>query len=170
MTPEQAKFAAELYLQGLESELAATRKVLAAVPDAKKNYRPDDHARTAGELAAHIASSDIWFLNGIAKCDFTPEPDKEFKSVAEIVKYYEREFPAAIAKIRAMPGEKLAKPVTFFGMFNFSVAAYLGFMNNHSIHHRGQLATYLRPMGAKVPSIYGGSYDEPFQGPAAAGQ
>jgi len=65
--------------------------------------------------------------------------------------------------IRAMPGEKLAKPVTFFGMFNFPVAAYLGFMNNHSIHHRGQLATYLRPMGAKVPSIYGGSYDEPFQ-------
>jgi uncharacterized damage-inducible protein DinB len=35
-------------------------------------------------------------------------------------------------------------------------------LNNHSIHHRGELATYLRPMGSKVPSIYGGSYDEPF--------
>jgi uncharacterized damage-inducible protein DinB len=46
-------------------------------------------------------------------------------------------------------------------------AFYLGFLNNHSIHHRGQLATYLRPMGAKCPSIYGGSYDEPFQ-PAAS--
>jgi uncharacterized damage-inducible protein DinB len=30
---------------------------------------------------------------------------------------------------------------------------------SHSIHHRGQLSTYLRPMGAKVPSIYGESYD-----------
>jgi uncharacterized damage-inducible protein DinB len=39
-------------------------------------------------------------------------------------------------------------------------------LNNHSIHHRGELATYLRPMGSKVPSIYGGSYDEPL--PAAA--
>ena len=29
----------------------------------------------------------------------------------------------------------------------------------HSIHHRGQLSMYLRPMGAKVPSIYGESYD-----------
>ena len=29
----------------------------------------------------------------------------------------------------------------------------------HGIHHRGQLAVYLRPMGAKVPSIYGESYD-----------
>jgi uncharacterized damage-inducible protein DinB len=41
-------------------------------------------------------------------------------------------------------------------------------MNNHSIHHRGQLATYLRPMGAKVPRIYGGSADEPMELPATA--
>jgi uncharacterized damage-inducible protein DinB len=27
------------------------------------------------------------------------------------------------------------------------------------IHHRGQLSTYLRPMGAAVPSIYGPSAD-----------
>jgi uncharacterized damage-inducible protein DinB len=169
MTPEQAKFTAQLYIQGMEAELAATKKVLAAVPEAKKNYRPDEHARTAAELAAHIASSDIWFLNGVAKCDFTPEPDREFKTIAEIVQYYDREFPAAIAKIKAMPGEKLAQKVPFFGTFDFPVAAYLGFANNHSIHHRAQLSTYLRPMGSKVPSIYGGSYDEPFQMPAGAG-
>jgi uncharacterized damage-inducible protein DinB len=29
-----------------------------------------------------------------------------------------------------------------------------------SIHHRGQLSTYLRPMGLKVPSIYGRSGDD----------
>jgi uncharacterized damage-inducible protein DinB len=46
-------------------------------------------------------------------------------------------------------------------------AFYLQFLNNHSIHHRGELATYLRPMGSKVPQIYGGSYDEPFQPPAS---
>jgi len=39
---------------------------------------------------------------------------------------------------------------------------YLTFVEKHSIHHRGQLATYLRPMGSKVPDIYGGSADEPF--------
>jgi len=31
---------------------------------------------------------------------------------------------------------------------------------SHSAHHRGQLSVYLRPMGAKVPSIYGESYDD----------
>jgi hypothetical protein len=41
---------------------------------------------------------------------------------------------------------------------------FLGLVNNHGIHHRRQLMTYLRPMGSKVPPIYGGSADEPFQG------
>jgi uncharacterized damage-inducible protein DinB len=45
---------------------------------------------------------------------------------------------------------------------------YVAFMSNHSIHHRGQLSTYLRPMGSKVPSIYGGSADEPITRPSAA--
>jgi len=30
-----------------------------------------------------------------------------------------------------------------------------------AIHHRGQLSAYLRPMGAKVPSICGPSADDP---------
>jgi uncharacterized damage-inducible protein DinB len=40
---------------------------------------------------------------------------------------------------------------------------YLSFVNNHSIHHRGELATYLRPMGSKVPAIYGPSADEEWK-------
>ena len=60
---------------------------------------------------------------------------------------------------------QLLTPVDFLGVFNMPAAFYLAFLNNHSIHHRGELATYLRPMGAKVPSIYGGSYDEPFKMP-----
>jgi uncharacterized damage-inducible protein DinB len=53
--------------------------------------------------------------------------------------------------------------VDFMGAFNFPAVVYLSFLNNHSIHHRGELATYLRPIGSKVPSIYGGSYDEPMK-------
>lgn len=168
MNHEQATFTAHMFADGLEREYATTRKVLAAVPEGKKDYRPDENARTAFALASHIASSDVWFLNGIVKGEFVPEPDKSFGSVAEIVAYYEREFPAALAKVKAMPADKLAGTIPFFGMFNLPAAAYLGFVNNHCIHHRGQLATYLRPMGAKVPNIYGGSYDEPMQMPAGA--
>ena len=61
-----------------------------------------------------------------------------------------------------MSGEQLAGIVDFYGMFQLPAAAYLNFANVHCVHHRGQLAAYLRPMGGKVPSIYGGSADEPM--------
>jgi len=54
--------------------------------------------------------------------------------------------------------------IPFFGVMEMPAVAYLNFMNLHTAHHRGQLSTYLRPMGSKVPSIYGGSADEPFKG------
>jgi uncharacterized damage-inducible protein DinB len=168
MTPEQAKFTAQFFVQGLENEYGITKRVIAAIPETKKDYRPDPNARTAFELASHLASTEVWFLNAIAKGDLTPEDDKKFKSVAEIVAYYDKEFPAALAKIKALPAEKLAQPLAAFGVFNYPTAVYLAFTNNHSIHHRGQLATYLRPMGSKVPNIYGGSFDEPMQMPAGA--
>ena len=57
--------------------------------------------------------------------------------------------------------------VDFFGLFKSPAVALMGFANNHGIHHRGQLAAYLRAMGSKVPAIYGGSADEPFQAAAA---
>ena len=41
------------------------------------------------------------------------------------------------------------------------IGQFLWFILFDSIHHRGQLSTYLRPMGGKVPAIYGPSADEP---------
>ena len=59
--------------------------------------------------------------------------------------------------------DKLTKPVPLFGVMELPAVAYLNLLNLHSSHHRGQLSTYLRPMGSKVPAIYGGSADEPMQ-------
>jgi len=88
------------------------------------------------------------------------EADKP-KTVAELVAWYDKNMKRALARVQAMTAAQAATPVQFF-MFNFPAVFYLGFLNNHSIHHRGELATYLRPMGSKVPSIYVGSFDEPM--------
>ena len=112
------------------------------------------------------------FLDQIAEGKFVmPDPryDKEKpNTVAELVAWYDKNFQRVLQRVRAMTPAQLATPINFVGMFNLPGVFYLGFMNNHSIHHRGQLATYLRPMGSKVPSIYGGSADEPFEMPATA--
>ena len=87
----------------------------------------------------------------------------QFGSIADVVEFYKKEFPAALGKVRAMPADKLAAAVDFFGLMQMPNASYLGFANNHSVHHRGQLAAYLRAMGSKVPPIYGDSADEPMR-------
>ncbi|MFZ3340694.1 MAG: DinB family protein [Terriglobales bacterium] len=168
-TPEFLLTYRAMMLDGLQREADTTKKVLAAVPDAKSDYRHDPCGRTAWDLAWHIASSDVHFLDGIAdlKFNMTPAEDKP-KNVAELVDWYDRNITRAAGRVGAMSAEQLATPIEFFGVFNLPAALYLQFLNNHSIHHRGELATYLRPMGSKVPQIYGGSYDEPLQRPAAS--
>jgi uncharacterized damage-inducible protein DinB len=169
LTPEFALAYRAMMLDGVTREMEITKKVLAAIPDSKSDYRPDPHARTAKELAWHLANSDIQFLDGIADQRFDMNsPEVKPNTSAEISEWYEKNFKRAAARVAALTPQQLMTPVSFFGVFNFPAVMYLAFLNNHSIHHRGALATYLRPMGAKVPTIYGGSYDEPFQPAAAA--
>ena len=172
MNADQAKFLAE-YLTGLiERESAATVKVLSAVPDTGKGYKPDDKSRTAWELATHLATADVWFLQSVIDGAFTWDPEgakqavAQFGSVEDIVAFYQRELPARLAALRALPGDQLAKNVDFFGMMQQPGAWFIGMANNHSTHHRGQLASYLRAMGSKVPPIYGDSADYPMQAQA----
>jgi uncharacterized damage-inducible protein DinB len=168
ITPEFVLGFRAVMLDGFKREAETTRKVIAAIPDAKSDYRPDPNARTAKELAWHLANTDVQFLDGIAGLNFKMEnPEHKPQTTAEVAAWYDEHVKRGIARIEAMSAEQLLTPVVFFGVFNMPSVFYLGFLNNHSIHHRGELATYLRPMGSKVPSIYGGSYDEPFNPPAA---
>jgi uncharacterized damage-inducible protein DinB len=163
LTPEYVLGYRAMMLDGIAREAETTKKVIAAVPDAKSDYRPDPKARTAKELSWHIANTDVQFLNGITDLKFNmATPEHKPETSEEIVAWYGENMKGGMERLAAMSAEDLMTPVEFFGVFNLPAVLYLGFLNNHSIHHRGELATYLRPMGSKVPSIYGGSYDEPF--------
>jgi uncharacterized damage-inducible protein DinB len=167
-TPEFVLGYRDMMLDGFAREVETTKKVLGAIPEGKKDFRPDPHARTAWELGWHLANTDNQFLDGIADVKFSmgnpPEGEKP-KTVAELVEWYGKNMKRGMDRVRAMSAEQVGTPVQFF-MFNLPAAFYLGFLNNHSIHHRGELATYLRPMGSKVPAIYGGSFDEPMNAAA----
>ena len=82
------------------------------------------------------------------------------QDVDDIVAFYKKAFPEKLKALRALPGDKLTSTIDFFGNFNWPAVRYIGFANNHSMHHRGQLAAYLRAAGSKVPAIYGMSADE----------
>lgn len=169
MTPEQAILLRDMMTADAEGEAATTRKVIAAMPAGKEDYAPDAKNMKAIDLAFHIVQSEIWFLEGIVAGEFpmenAPLPDT-MKTGADVVAWYDARFQPAMDKVKALSGEKAAVPVSFFGMMTAPVITYLNFLIKHSVHHRGQLSAYLRPMGGKVPSIYGGSADEPFEMPS----
>jgi len=165
LSPEFALGLRDLMLQGVMQEAQTTKKVIAAVPDAHGDYRPDPKARTAKELAWHLASVDVQFLDEIADGKFNMEPRYKDapKTSAEMAEWYAKNIARGAERVRALTAQQLTTQLDFYGAFNLPAVMYLGFLNNHSIHHRGQLATYLRPMGSKVPSIYGGSADEEWK-------
>lgn len=166
ITPEFAGTFRDIMLDALQHESTATKRVIGNIPEDKKDYRPHPKSRSAWELATHLATSDMWFLNGVADQNFawTGEPPVPAQTVADLLNWYEENHKKALARVRAMKPNDLAKNVEFFGIMNHPAAIYLRMALEHTIHHRGQLSTYLRPMGAKVPDIMGGSADEPFQG------
>ena len=169
MNPEQAKMFLNFFITSFEAEVATTKKVLERVPDSQKTYRPDPKSMSAHDLAWHIPATEVWFLDSLLKGKFEMgQPDPAPATIAEILSWYEKNVAALLPKVKAMPADNLSNVINFFGMQHPAVM-YLSFMLLHSIHHRGQLSAYLRPMGAKVPSIYGGSADEPFQAEAASG-
>jgi len=126
----------------------------------------DARSRTAWELATHLATADIWFMDSILNGAFewnqeaVAKLESSFTSVDDVVAFYKKTFPEKLKALRALPGDKLASNIDCFGNFNWPAVQYIGFANNHSIHHRGQLAAYLRPMGSRVPNIYGPSADD----------
>jgi uncharacterized damage-inducible protein DinB len=165
MTPDQAKAVAEMFAALWQGEFAVTCQVLAAVKDDTRDYRPDPKSRTAWQLATHLATADVWFIDCITngKFHFDPERTKKleagFRNVNDIVEFYKKNFPEQLRALASMPGADMTETIDFFNIMKRSRAAWIGFANNHSIHHRGQLAAYLRAMGSKVPNIYGPSAD-----------
>jgi uncharacterized damage-inducible protein DinB len=157
-TPEFAVHYRNFMVERLRQEHATTAKVFAALRDGE--WRPDPKSRSARELAWHIASSERWFINSIAKVSFAPAD--EGKPPATVAEAYDSGFAPALEQLNKLTGEQLLAIVDFFGM-KMPLYLMLDFCHVHTVHHRGQLATYLRPLGGKVPDIYGGSADEPFQ-------
>jgi uncharacterized damage-inducible protein DinB len=162
ITPDQAKFMFSQLLPVLEREHHTTKRVIEAIPAEKGDYRPDPVSKTAMELAWHIVTAEKRFLTGVCAGAFDYAAINRPESVrdpAGIAAWFDESFAASVAQLQQLSGEQLARSMDFRGILQLPAVRYLQSAQSHSIHHRGQLSVYLRPMGAKVPPIYGESYD-----------
>jgi len=172
LTAEQAHLLVHNVLLGtIKNESRTTKSVLAAVPNANLDYRPHPHCKTANELLRHVAVADNFFLKSVVDGVFVPGSvaiPENAKTPIEVAAWYEQEYARNFAAVSQLSGEQLNKIVDFRGLFQRPAYAFIQFGLVHAIHHRGQLSTYLRPMGSKVPAIYGESYDSAEAKKAAA--
>jgi uncharacterized damage-inducible protein DinB len=163
MTPEHGTLLLKsMGLPSLRAEHPITRAVIAAIPAEKADYRPDGVTRSAIDLAWHIVTAEARFLDAVAAGAFdlagVPRPDS-VRTPGDVVEWYAERFAKCVDRLQQLTGDQLVKVVDFRGILQFPAVVYVQIGLNHSIHHRGQLSMYLRPMGAKVPSIYGESFD-----------
>lgn len=163
MGPQEAKTIADFLAADYAQEMEATLRVLAAVPNDRLDYKPDAKAKTGLGLLRHLALEDAWILNCIANGKFDTPPDDSdacgIMNSSDAVARYKKNAPAALDRVRAMSGEQLLQIIDLLGMIQMPAVNFVAMSVKHSVHHRGQLSTYLRPMGGKVPGIYGPSAD-----------
>ncbi|HXG58540.1 MAG TPA: DinB family protein [Thermoanaerobaculia bacterium] len=158
------------YLDTCDREHAITMKVLRAYPEEKLDLRPHPKSKSARELAWVFVlerglGTMVWhdhFAKGQAMGE-APKPPEAWSDILAACEKAHADFRALVA---GASEADLEQKISFFvapkTMGQISRWEWIWFLLHDEIHHRGQFSVYLRLAGAKVPSIYGPSADEPW--------
>lgn len=159
----------ELFIYTLKDELARFERVFKAfetIPQKKHSYKHDKKSRTAFELMSHTFGQESAMIQTFlktGKLDFMTWKGPKLKTATDVRKEFMKSVSAIIEMTKKMSAKVWASPSRIYSGDKLEWETPRGLMAwsflLDLIHHRGQLSTYLRPMGGKVPSIYGPSAD-----------
>lgn len=141
-------------------ESETTRKVLSRIPE-DSDYRPDPKSRTAQEIAWQIVCEERMLIDALetGKAEWAPPPMPA--KMKDVLAEYEKQRASIVERWTTLPSARWDGTLEFFGKQRPASPMAWGFLFD-IVHHRGQITTYLRPMGSTVPQIYGPSADEPM--------
>jgi uncharacterized damage-inducible protein DinB len=140
-------------------ESKTTIKVLSRIPEGS-TYKPDPKSRTAQEIAWQIACEETMLIDALESGKAVWEPAATPASMKEVLAAYESQASRIAERLTALPAEKWNGNLDWFGTSRPAAPMAWSFLFD-IVHHRGQITTYLRPMGSTVPQVYGPSADEP---------
>jgi uncharacterized damage-inducible protein DinB len=154
----------EFFIKCWNSEIPAFGRVIRALPDDKLDYTHHERSAQAGNLAWQLATEAKSLLE-IADTGQTNYTQSQHPGTnAQIAADFDQAAAEVAKRVSGMDDAKWEAPAKF--LFGGQVAweaptseMFWGFLFD-MIHHRGQLSTYIRPMGGKVPAIYGPSGDD----------
>jgi uncharacterized damage-inducible protein DinB len=148
-----------LFTRFWTDESKTTRKVLARIPEGS-DYRPDPKSRTAQEIAWQIVCEEKMIIEALETGKAEWSPPTMPASMADVLAAYEQQSAGMTQRWTQLPDERWNGALEFFGGERPAAPMAWSFLFD-IVHHRGQISTYLRPMGSTVPQIYGPSGDEP---------
>ena len=148
-----------LFTKFWTQESKTTRNVLARIPESSA-YRPDPRSRTAQEIAWQIVCEEKMLIEALesGQAEWAPPPMPD--AMKDVLAEYERQSAEVLRRWDALPQSRWDGLLEFFGSERPASPMAWSFLFD-IVHHRGQITTYLRPMGSTVPQIYGPSADEP---------
>ena len=154
-----------LLMWGAEAE--ATKRVLGAMPDKNTDWRPHPKSRSALELTAFVAGHAPVLAMLMETGEIRGGPAPAPKSIKEAARVFSALLPKVDQALKTMDEKTWdTRMTTLYGpkgevWQTLPMGGMIWSTLFDLIHHRGQLSTYIRPMGGKVPSIYGPSADDP---------
>jgi uncharacterized damage-inducible protein DinB len=148
-----------LFTEFWGKESRTTSTVLGRIPEGS-DYRPDPKSRTAREIAWQIVNEEKMIIDALENGTAAWAPPPAPATMKELCEAYDRQSTEIVRRLHALPAERWSGTLEFFGKQRPASAMAWSFLFD-IVHHRGQITTYLRPMGSTVPQIYGPSGDEP---------
>jgi uncharacterized damage-inducible protein DinB len=160
----------ELLLAQLERELASTRKLIERVPDGKDDWKPHPKSMQLGYLASLVATMFGWIATMVDTefLDLGQGGGGSASSTADRLAIFDKSVEDARRALSGTNDEHLQKPWQL--RVNGNVVdekprhIMIADTFSHLAHHRGQLTVYLRLNEQPIPSIYGPTADESWQG------
>jgi uncharacterized damage-inducible protein DinB len=154
----------DYFAKRLKQDIPGFLKVIRALPADRLDYRPHEKNTSAGALAQQLAIE----MAGVADCLLTGDaaysPSAEKLSTDQIAESFEKSANLVLERIATATDERWNGPARFIyngtPVWTTTVEEMCWGFFLDLIHHRGQLTAYIRPMGGKVPGVYGPSADD----------
>ncbi len=159
--------AIDALLVEFDQEMAATRELLARLPDPALAWKPHEKSFTLGALAAHLAQLPEWGRQILESDGYELKASAgpwQPESRAAILEVFDRHVAGMRQELVRRSDAELSAPWTLREKGQTlltlpKVSALRRFLIHHVIHHRGQLSVYLRLQDVPLPPLYGTTAD-----------
>jgi len=157
----------QFFLHSWEQEFPAFVRVFKALPADMLDYRPHPRSRSAAELVWVLVLEEQSGVEMIETGKIDWKESSPAGSLADMLAAYEKAHAELAPRLKKLDDwgweeKKVQLLVEGHVAFETTLGGMFWVALFDAIHHRGQLSVYIRPMGGKVPSIYGPSADEPW--------